>query len=86
MWDFTSENHGSLEYYMILPAYMPLVFITWELTKATFSQSASHLGTTHAFFMDIANEGQGCANTFNTMPVKEAKHLSAALFLAERET
>lgn len=47
---------------------------------ATFSQSASCLDTTHAFFFDVENEGQGFANTF-----KEAKHLPAALFLAESE-
>lgn len=41
-------------------------------STATFSQSASHLGATHAFFFDTENEGQGFANTFNTMQVKEA--------------
>lgn len=52
---------------------------------ATFSQSAFHLGTVHAFFFDAENEGRGFANTFNTMQVKEVKHLAVALFVAESE-
>lgn len=53
---------------------------------APFSQSASHLGTTHTFFIDAENEGRGFANTFNTMQVEEAKHLAVALFEVQQAT